>query len=69
MDAKVVTYAINDTRVADTVFYDFIRSCKSELVNFSSISVDFVQWVANEKAHRLARVVRTFLCPQCWIEP
>ncbi|KAL8545147.1 hypothetical protein ACS0TY_005368 [Phlomoides rotata] len=65
MAAKLVVDAMKTSKVARFVFHDFIHACKRELISFLTFPFEFVNRAANEKAHRIAKVVRSFSSPYC----
>ncbi|KAL8473420.1 hypothetical protein ACS0TY_030312 [Phlomoides rotata] len=69
VDAQLIVTALNTTRGVESVFYDYILACKRELSHLQEVSVSFVYRVANEKAHQITRLAKTFPSHQCWIEP
>ncbi|KAL8501568.1 hypothetical protein ACS0TY_020910 [Phlomoides rotata] len=68
MDVKLVVDAMKATREASSIFNDFIRVCKREMINFSFITFDYVTRTTNEKTYHIARVSRTFSSPHVRIE-
>lgn len=69
MDAKVVVDAIKSSGADVSEFGSIVQHCKDLIRYEHEFSISFIRRQANECAHALAKVSRSYASPMVWSEP